>query len=136
MPEDKAVQPGVSGKIPNKRLALVLLVVLAVAVALPMWCVHYPPLLDFPTHVASTFVLAQLHNPHYDFARYYAAEWAPTPYITTDVLMVAFSRVMPALIAGKLMFSLRDDRPSAGGVVFSAADKSRRRRRGIMVSSD
>jgi hypothetical protein len=106
MPEDKAVQPGASGKLLNKRLALALLFVLAAAVAVPMWCVHYPPLLDFPTHVASTFVLAQLHNPHYDFARYYGADWAATPYITTDVLMVAFSRVMPALIAGKLMFSL------------------------------
>jgi len=106
MLENQFAQSGVSDKFPNRLLAFVLIVVLAAIVVLPIWIVHYPPLLDFPTHVASTFVLAQLHNPRYEFARYYGADWAPTPYITTDVLMVAFSRVMSPLIAGKLVFSL------------------------------
>jgi hypothetical protein len=106
MPENQIAPSGVPGKTPRQLLAFALVVVLAAIVVLPIWIVHYPPLLDFPTHVASTFVLAQLHNPRYEFARYYAADWAPTPYIITDVLMVAFSRVMSPLIAGKLVFSL------------------------------
>jgi hypothetical protein len=106
MPENQVAQSDPRGKISIKVMAFTLVVLLAAIVVLPIWIVHYPPLLDFPTHVASTFVLAQLHNPRYDFACYYAADWAPTPYITTDVLMVAFSRVMPPLIAGKLVFSL------------------------------
>jgi len=103
MLEEHSLQPG---KTKHRILTLILLVILAAVVVLPIWSVHYPPLLDFPTHVASTFVLAQLHNSHFEFAHYFAADWAPTPYITTDVLMVAFSRLMPTLIAGKLVFSL------------------------------
>jgi len=106
MPENQPPQPGRSNNTQHKLIALAVLLILTTIVVLPIWYVHYPPLLDFPTHVASTFVLAQLHNSHYEFARYYAADWAPTPYITTDVLMVAFSRVMPTLIAGKLVFGL------------------------------
>jgi len=106
MSENQPAQPGAPGKTRNKLFIIAALVILAAIVALPMWIVHFPPLLDFPTHVASTFVLAQLHNSHYEFSKYYAADWAPTPYITTDVLMVAFSRVMSPLIAGKLVFTL------------------------------
>jgi hypothetical protein len=106
MLENQAVQPGIFRHVQHKLLALALLVILAAIVVLPMWCVRFPPLMDFPTHVASTFVLARLHNSHYEFAKYYAAEWTPTPYITTDALMVEFSRVMPTLAAGKLVFTL------------------------------
>lgn len=106
MSENQSAQPGAPGRTRNKLFIIAALVILAAIVALPMWIVHFPPLLDFPTHVASTFVLAQLHNSHYAFSNYYAADWAPTPYITTDVLMVAFSRVMSPLIAGKLVFTL------------------------------
>src|ERR1039457_2943877 len=106
MPEDQAAQPGPTGKTQNRLWMVAMLVTVAAIVVVPIWSGHYPPLLDFPTHVASTFVLAQLHNAQFDFARYYAADWAPTPYITTDVLMMALSRVMPTLIAGKLVFSL------------------------------
>ena len=106
MPEDQATQPAPSRKTSHRKIVLVFLVIVAAMVVLPIWNVHYPPLLDFPTHVASAFVLANLHNPNYEFAHYYSAEWAPTPYVSTNVLMVAFSRVMPTLIAGKLVFSL------------------------------
>src|SRR5882724_6695364 len=106
MSENQAAQPGATGRTPNRLLVIAVLVILAAIVALPMWIVHFPPLLDFPTHVASTFVLAQLHNSQYSFSHHYAAEWSPTPYITTDVLMVAFIRVMSPLIAGKLVFTL------------------------------
>jgi hypothetical protein len=106
MPEDQAAAPGVTGKTPNRLLALAVVVTLAAITVLPIWIVHYPPLLDFPTHVASTFVLANLQNSNFVFAHYYSADWAPTPYITTDGLMLVFSRFMPTLIAGKLVFSL------------------------------
>lgn len=106
MPDDQSIQSAALRKSKRKLIALVFLLILATIVALPIWNVHYPPLLDFPTHVASAFVLANLHNSNYEFAHYYSAEWAPTPYVSTDVLMVAFSRVMPTLAAGKLVFSL------------------------------
>jgi hypothetical protein len=106
MPEEQATQPSPSKKNKHRIVAVIFLVILATTVVLPVWNVHFPPLLDFPTHVAGAFVLANLHNSNYEFARYYSAEWAPTPYVSTNVLMVAFSRVMPTLVAGKLVFSL------------------------------
>src|SRR5450755_430043 len=106
MPDDQTIHLDASRKNKRRFIAICFLVIFAAIVLLPIWIVHYPPLLDFPTHVASAFVLAHLHNPNYEFAHYYSAEWAPTPYVSTNVLMVALSRVMPTLIAGKLVFSL------------------------------
>ena len=82
------------------------ILILAAMVLLPIWSVHYPPILDFPNHVASSFVLFHLHDSQYNFSQYYRGDWGPTPYITTDFLMGALSRVLPALVAGKLVLSL------------------------------
>ncbi len=90
----------------DKRLAAIAFVLLAAAILLPIWVVHYPPLLDFPNHVASSFVLAHLHDPSYTFGQYYAGEWGLKPYITTDFLMMELGKVVAPLVAGKILLSL------------------------------
>ncbi len=90
----------------NKRIAVVLFALLAAAILLPIWIVHFPPILDFPNHLASSFVLARLHDPSYTFGQYYAAAWGTNPYITTDFAMMELGRILPPLAAGKIVLSI------------------------------
>ncbi|HLW97408.1 MAG TPA: hypothetical protein VKR82_02090 [Candidatus Acidoferrales bacterium] len=92
--------------IQRNRLAAAGLAVIAATLLLPIWIVRFPPLLDYPNHLASSFVLARLQNSSYDFGQYYSASWGLKPYIATDFLMGALGRVMPQLIAGKIVVSL------------------------------
>jgi hypothetical protein len=89
----------------RKWLKAILFVLLAAAILLPIWIVHYPPILDFPNHLASSFVLAHLHDPNYEFGHEYSAHWGLKPYITTDFVMGRLGRIVPPLVAGKLVLS-------------------------------
>jgi hypothetical protein len=106
MNETKSSHTGLIEVIRHNRLASALLILFAFGLLLPIWSVHYPPLLDYPNHLASSFVLAHLHNPNYDFAKYYSAQWGLKPYITTDFLMGQLGRIVPPLAAGKIVLSL------------------------------
>jgi hypothetical protein len=90
----------------DKLFVTAVFIILAAAILLPIWIVHYPSILDFPNHVASSFVLGRLHDPSYTFGKYYAGEWGLKPYITTDFVMMELGRVMPPLIAGKIVLSI------------------------------
>jgi hypothetical protein len=82
------------------------LLALAASVVMPIWAVPYPPLLDYPNHLASSFVLGHLHDPRFTFGSYYTSNWHAMPYIATDFVMDVLSRILPALIAGKIVLSL------------------------------
>jgi hypothetical protein len=101
-----AQQSTVSNIVRQNPVATAGILVLAAIILVPIWSVHYPPILDFPNHLASSFVLFHLHDAQFNFGEYFRGDWGPTPYITTDFLMGALSRVMPALAAGKLVLSL------------------------------
>jgi hypothetical protein len=90
----------------DKRVAAALFVLLAAAILLPIWIVHYPSILDFPNHVASTFVLGHLNDPSRTYGQYYAGEWGLKPYIATDFLMMELGKIVPALVAGKIVLSI------------------------------
>jgi hypothetical protein len=85
---------------------LLLLVLIAAALLLPIWLVRYPPLLDYPNHLARSFVLYHLNDPAYHFRGFYRAEWGPYPYLGMDLALIALQRVFSAEIAGKLLLSL------------------------------
>lgn len=90
----------------HNRLATIAFIIFAAALLLPIWIVRFPPLLDYPNHLASSFVLGHLHDPAYNFSCCYAGDWGLKPYIATDFMMDVLSRVLPALVAGKLVLSL------------------------------
>ncbi|HUK32125.1 MAG TPA: hypothetical protein VLV89_13495, partial [Candidatus Acidoferrum sp.] len=90
----------------DKRFAAAVFLLLAAIILLPIWIVHYPSLLDFPNHLASSFVLGHLHDPSYSFGQFYAAEWGLKPYIATDFAMMELGRVLPPLVAGKIVLSI------------------------------
>ena len=73
---------------------------------IPFLLVNEPPLLDYPNHLARTFILAHLSDPAFDFSKYYRSDWKPYPYTLWDILMVALQQVLPVETAGRLMLML------------------------------
>jgi len=72
----------------------------------PIWIVKYPPLIDYPNHLARAFILNHLHDPAYKFGQYYASDWGLNPYFLGDALMQLFQRFVDVYVAGKILLSL------------------------------
>ena len=58
-----------------------MLVVVCVIVTVPVWIVRYPPMQDFPLHVATLRILHDLDNPHFGFASDFQLTLGRTQYI-------------------------------------------------------
>lgn len=88
--------------------ASVAAIVLSVTALLltPVWRVRYPPLLDYPNHLARAYVTAHLHHPALHFGDYWRAEWRPYPYLTMDLLLIGLHRFQPMETAGRIVISL------------------------------
>lgn len=76
------------------------------ALLLPLWIVRYPPLLDYPNHLASSFVLAHLHDPGFHFADQYRADWSFSPFLAADAVLVGLQRLVPVEWAGRILLSI------------------------------
>ncbi|MCI0353880.1 MAG: hypothetical protein L0099_02405 [Acidobacteria bacterium] len=64
---------------------------------------RYLPLVDYPNHLARAFILAHLDDPA--LARFYAADWAPNPYLLMDATLVALQAIVPVEVAGRILLS-------------------------------
>jgi hypothetical protein len=85
---------------------VLLFLVGCIALLVPVWIVRYPPLGDYPIHLAGSSVLAHLHDPGFRFSEWYRADWALTPYVATNALLVALQRFLPAELAGRILLSV------------------------------
>ena len=47
-------------------------VILAAMLLAPIWTVAFPPLLDYPNHLARAFVLMHVHDAHFSFRNFIA----------------------------------------------------------------
>ena len=82
------------------RLAAIHILLIG-AVLSPMIWAEYPPLVDYPNHLARIHVLATLdHNPH--LQRFSIANWSLLPNVAMDALLVPLARVIPIYLLGKL----------------------------------
>jgi hypothetical protein len=97
-------RPGKSGAAAALRWAGLLL--LAAMLLAPIWFVEFPPLLDYPNHLARAFVLAHLNDPHFSFAKFYESDWGAYPYLGMDASLAVLSRVFPIETAGRVFLSL------------------------------
>jgi hypothetical protein len=86
------------------RLAAVL--ILAAMLLLPIWVVAFPPLLDYPNHLARAFVLSHLNDPQFSFAQFYRSDWGPYPYLGMDASLAVLARLFPIETAGRVYLSL------------------------------
>src|SRR5579864_2590641 len=87
MPEEKPEQSTL-----KRKLMIAAWVIAAVAVVMPVWMVEYPPLLDYPKHMARAFVLHEMHNPAFQFDQWMASDWGPYPYLGMDATMAVLLR--------------------------------------------
>src|SRR6266436_6230662 len=100
--QDKQVEPAPAvGKI----LRLGAVVILAAAILVPIWSVAFPPLLDYPNHLARSFVLAHLNDPAFTFSRFYQADWGAYPYLGMDASLTVLGRLFPIETAGRVFLS-------------------------------
>jgi len=91
----------------SRRLVTALFVAFfATLLLLPMWIVRYPPLLDYPDHLARSFIVAHLNDPAYRFRDLYFTEWGPYPYLGMDLSLIALERFLPVETAGRVFLSI------------------------------
>ncbi|MGB6546093.1 MAG: hypothetical protein WBE97_10780 [Candidatus Acidiferrales bacterium] len=91
----------------RKRLTFAAVaVVLVAALLLPIWRVAFPPLLDYPNHLARAFVLRHLHDPAYKFSSWYSSDWGLYPYLGMDAGMFVLDHIFPIETAGRVFLSL------------------------------
>ena len=90
----------------KKTFRFVAIILLATALLAPIWIVTFPPLLDYPNHLARSFVLAHLNDPAFTFSRFYRADWGAYPYLGMDAALLALGRLFPMETAGRLFLSL------------------------------
>lgn len=84
---------------------ILLFITLGIILVTPVWSVRYPLLIDFPNHLASTFVLAHLHDPRFDFSKFYAPNWNLGPYLTMDLILVELQKFLPSMLAARIFLS-------------------------------
>jgi hypothetical protein len=80
--------------------------VLAAMLLLPIWIAAFPPLLDYPNHLARAFVLAHLNDSHFSFRQFYRADWGAYPYLGMDASLAVLGRFFPMETAGRVYLSL------------------------------
>ena len=73
---------------------------------IPIWLIAFPPLLDYPNHLARSFVLAHLHDPRFMFSEFYRSDWGLYPYLGMDAVLAVLGRILPIEAAGRVYLSL------------------------------
>ena len=86
------------------RIACVL--ILAAILLAPIWIARFPPLLDYPNHLARSFVLLHLHDPAFTFNQFYRADWGAYPYLGMDASLAILGRLFAIETAGRVFLSL------------------------------
>src|SRR5262249_49499405 len=71
---------------------------------LPLWIVHYPPLVDYPNHLARAFILAHAQSP--TLGQFYVPRWNLSPYLFMDAILVPAQQLMPLLLAGRILLTV------------------------------
>src|ERR1700736_547008 len=93
-----------SAGLPVRRF--VAIIILATALLAPIWIVTFPPLLDYPNHLARSFVLTHLNDPAFTFSRFYRADWGAYPYLGMDASLAILGRLFSIETAGRVFLSL------------------------------
>jgi hypothetical protein len=90
---------------PLRAIFLTGVCILAAMLVLPIWIVAFPPLLDYPNHLARAFVLLHLGDPHSPFHGFYRADWGAYPYLGMDASLAVLGRLFPIETAGRVFLS-------------------------------
>lgn len=72
----------------------------------PVIVTEFPPLQDYPNHLARASILAQYQNPDFDFAENFDVLVRPIPNCSWDILVYALSKVLSIQMAGRAVLML------------------------------
>ena len=75
-----------------------------VALVLPLWIVSYPPLVDYPNHIARAYILAHAQSPN--LSMFYKPDLGPYPYLTMDAVLVLAQKILPLQTAGRVLLTI------------------------------
>ena len=71
----------------------------------PLCITELPPLLDYPNHLARTYVLAFGQDDPV-LSRIYAQDWQIIPNLAIDVVLTGLVKILPVYVAGRVMLGL------------------------------
>jgi hypothetical protein len=71
----------------------------------PLTITELPPLLDYPNHLARTYVLA-FGQEDPVLSRIYAQDWQIIPNLAIDVVLTGLVKVLPVYVAGRVMLGM------------------------------
>ncbi|RYE97073.1 MAG: hypothetical protein EOO77_39745, partial [Oxalobacteraceae bacterium] len=92
---------------------------------LPLLLVEVPPLTDYPNHLARALFLAfGATDPI--MSKMFAANWQIAPNLALDIVLPPLLRIMPPLIAGKVLLGFAAVLPATGAIAFNRACFERR----------
>ncbi len=94
---------GTTGRAPFDRDAVGILVV-AVLLALPLWCVWVPPMPDYPAHLASYYLISTGAKAP-AVSSFYSIQWAFIPNLAGEILVPLLSHLVGLDIAAKLFIT-------------------------------
>jgi hypothetical protein len=90
----------------NTVIRLTGVLILAAMLLAPVWTAAFPPLLDYPNHLARAFVLSHLNDPNFTFRKFYRSDWGAYPYLGMDASLAVLVRLFPIETAGRVFLSL------------------------------
>lgn len=88
--------------------------------AVLIWTMRYPPLADYPNHLARCYILFHLRDVP-EFREWYVAHWAPVPNLAMDALVYLLQYAFSIEVAGKIVLSLAVALFAAGAIALSRA---------------
>jgi hypothetical protein len=79
-------------------------IVLSLAATAPIALCAWPPILDYPNHLARMHILASAPLTG-DLARHYVIAWSPIPDLASDAIVPLLARLMPVEIAMRVFLA-------------------------------
>jgi hypothetical protein len=80
-------------------------ILLAVILVAPIWAVEYPPLVDYPNHLARGFILYHFKDDS-SFSEYLEIDYRPIPNLAIDFFLLALQPFCDVRLAGKLFLTI------------------------------
>ncbi len=74
---------------------------------IPIWAFTYLPTTDGPAHLANADILRKYNDPELEvFRKYYTISSTPSPNLAGHLLLLGFLKIVPPVLAEKLLLSL------------------------------
>ncbi len=104
----------------NKRTYLTGYILLLALVLTPIWFFSYPPLQDYPNHLARMFIFGNIKT-HPFLGEYYATQMKLVPNLAMELLVPFLSSFISIFAAGKVFLSLTIFLITSGSLFLSYA---------------